>query len=53
MGGLMGHVEFIKYARYYSNEYAGKEHLRGYAIPRALLPNRVWFNPGNPWGLEN
>ena len=53
MGGLIGNVEFIKYAKYYSNEYAGKEGLRGYAIPRALLPNRVWFNPGNPWGLEN
>jgi prepilin-type N-terminal cleavage/methylation domain-containing protein len=52
MGGLMGNAEFIKYERYYSNEYAGMEGARGRSIPKAALPNRVWFNLGNQYGLE-
>ncbi len=52
MGGLTGQAEFVKYKRYYSNEYAGTEGQRGHGIPLALLPNRVWCNPGKPSGRE-
>jgi prepilin-type N-terminal cleavage/methylation domain-containing protein len=52
MGGVTGNAEFIRYARYYSDEYAGAETKRGQAIPKGALPNRVWCNPGNRYGLE-
>jgi prepilin-type N-terminal cleavage/methylation domain-containing protein len=53
MGGLAGHAEFIKHKRYYSDEYAGAEGKRGSGIPRDMLPNRLWCNPGKPSGREN
>jgi prepilin-type N-terminal cleavage/methylation domain-containing protein len=51
MGGLTGNSEFIRYKRYYSDEFAGALGARGSQIPRNLLPNRAWCNPGRPNGL--
>ena len=53
LGGITGQAEFIKHKKYYSNEYAGTEGQRGKTIPKVSLPNRVWCNPGNAYGLEN
>jgi len=52
MGGLTGQAEFIKHKKYYSDEYAGTEGKRGADIPRDMLPNRPWCNPGKPSGRE-
>ncbi len=37
---------------YYTTRYAGPEGQRGQSIPRALLPNDLWCNPGDRWGLQ-
>jgi len=50
MGGLMGNMEYIKYNTYYSDAYAGTLGARGQSIPRNVLPNRTWCNPGDRYG---
>lgn len=52
IGGISGSAEYIKFKRFYSNEYAGRRGDRGGTIPKSGLPNRIWCNPDKPNGLE-
>ena len=41
-----GSTERIQLKKYYTSEFAGAQGQRGAGIPSALLPNRMWCNPG-------
>ena len=49
-GLLDGSTEGVVVKKWYANSLAGIAGPRGKAIPLTLLPNRVWYNPGDPWG---
>ena len=50
MGLLDGSTEGVVVRTWYGNTLAGIAGQRGKAIPLALLPNRLWYNPGNLYG---
>ena len=53
VGLISGSTERIALKLYYTSRYAGTPGSRGGNIPRALLPNQLWCNPGNRFGLPN
>lgn len=52
VGLISGSTRNIQIKDYYSNAYAGQSGQRGALIPRAVLPNDMWCNPGTPDGLR-
>jgi prepilin-type N-terminal cleavage/methylation domain-containing protein len=51
VGLFTGGTEKIRLRLYYTTRYAGNAGARGGNIPRTLLPNQMWCNPLNQWGL--
>src|ERR1044071_362935 len=47
-----GATERISLKLYYTSLYAGPETQRGQTIPKPALPNQMWCNPGNKYGLQ-
>jgi hypothetical protein len=52
IGLIGGSTERIAVADYYGNQFAGARGARGGNIPKAMLPNRSWYNPENQYGLR-
>lgn len=50
MGVLDGSTTSVAVKDWYGNNLAGAAGQRGQGIPVSLLPNRVWYNPGNVYG---
>lgn len=51
VGTISGATRSIQVRLYYSTAYAGASGSRGTTIPRPILPNDMWCNPGTPDGL--
>ena len=50
MGLLDGSTTSIAVKDWYGNTLAGAPGQRGQGIPVTMLPNQVWYNPGNLYG---
>jgi prepilin-type N-terminal cleavage/methylation domain-containing protein len=53
VGLISGSTERIALKLYYTSRYAGAPGARGSGIPKSVLPNQLWCNPGNTYGLGN
>jgi prepilin-type N-terminal cleavage/methylation domain-containing protein len=51
VGVFSGSTTRITLSLYYTSRYAGAPGSRGGGIPTSLLPNEMWCNPGNRYGL--
>jgi len=49
---LDGSTARVTIRDYYGNLWAGVRGDRGANIPKAMLPNRCWYNPENRYGLR-
>ncbi len=52
VGLISGSTQRISLKLYYTSQYAGTLGARGSNIPRQLLPNQMWCNPGTVNGLS-
>ena len=50
MGVLDGSTTSVMVKDWYGNTLAGAAGQRGAGIPPAMMPNRVWYNPGHALG---